>query len=153
MRSVARHVVVAGLFGACATQVGALQAKAPVLECSPRVVGAKDNVVLTMSVPHPAELAVRHPDGTSFFLVYEVSEGLPEGRTPIYSKPVFRNLREMRLSVEQAKGTPWVAGRESNERIFTQAGDYEFILTDVLETDANYPTYRCKVRYRPGQSK
>ena len=46
--------------------------------------------------------------------------------------------------------SPWVAGRDKNERIFVKAGGYEVVLTDALESDApGIPTFRCVVQYQP----
>jgi hypothetical protein len=147
--SVVRNARALAVLFTCTSQIYAHDGRPPTLQCSPALVGAGGTVVLTMSTPHPAELAVRHPDGTFFFLVYDRDEGLPVGWTPLYSKESFREIREIRLRTRDAKGTPWVGDRKVNELIFTQAGTYEFILTDVLETDAGYPTYRCRVRYKP----
>jgi len=150
IRPVARHIRALALLLASATHLYASGARPPTLQCSPAVISAGDTVVLTMSTPHPAELAVRHPNGTLFFLVYERSAELPVGWSPLYSKESFRGVREIRLMTRDAKGTPWSVDRKVNELIFTQSGTYEFILTDVLETDAHYPTYRCQVRYSLG---
>ena len=120
-------------------------AEPPFLKCAPRVLNARNTLVLSMSMPHPAELAVTHPDGTPLFLVYEPDAHPRAGSAPLYTKEAFRRLREVNLRVD-ATGTPWVAGRETNERIFTAPGVYEFILTEILETE-DLPIYRCRVRY------
>lgn len=135
----------------CSSQLYPLDTGPPTLRCAPQVARDGDTVVLSMAVPHPTELAVRHPDGTVFFLVYERTDSLPLGWKPIHPKKSFGDLHELRLKVSEATGTPWVSGRDVNERIFSKSGDYEFILTDVLETDADYPTFRCKVRYTSGR--
>ena len=125
----------------------ALSGSAPAeLRCAPKVVQLSDTLVLTMSLPHHSELAVRHPDGTPFFLVYNPGRGVPIGWKPLISKAEFRAQRELRFKVSDLTGTPWVAGRDANERVFTIPGDYVFVLTEVLETDADYPTQTCKVR-------
>ena len=118
----------------------------PFLKCAPRVVSSGDTVVLSMAMPHPAELAVTHPDGTPFFLVYQPDAHPLAGSAPLQTKEAFRRLREIKLRVADATGSPWVAGREANERIFTAPGVYEFRLTEILETE-DLPVYRCKVRY------
>jgi predicted Zn-dependent protease len=121
-------------------------AEPPFLKCAPRVLGSRDTLVLSMSMPHPAELAITHPDGTPFFLVYEPDAHSRAESMPLYAREAFRGLREVKLTVADAIGTPWVAGRETNERIFTAPGVYEFRLTETLETEG-LPIYRCKVRY------
>ena len=80
------------------------------------------------------------------FLVYEPDAHPQAGSAPLYAKEAFRRLREVKLRVADAMGTPWVAGRETNERIFTAPGVYEFRLTEILETE-DLPIYRCRVRY------
>src|SRR5688572_27467341 len=68
-------------------------AERPFLKCAPRVLSARDTLVLSMSMPHPAELAVTHPDGTVFFLVYEPDAHSQAGSAPLYAKKVFGRLR------------------------------------------------------------
>jgi hypothetical protein len=121
-------------------------AEPPFLKCTPRVLNARNTLVLSMSMPHPAELAVTRPDGTPFFIVYEPDSHPRTDSAPLYTKEAFRRLREVKLRVADAMGTPWVAGRETNERIFTAPGVYEFMLTEILETE-DLPIYRCRVRY------
>ena len=95
------------------------------------------------------ELAIRGPDRTWFFLVYEPSASLSPRLKPLLDKTTFGKLRELSLSVSSAVGSPWVAGRESNERIFREAGEYEVVLTATLESEDVVPTFRCKVEFRP----
>jgi hypothetical protein len=96
-------------------------------------------------MPHPAELAVRLPDGTLMFLVYDPSPEEDPGVAPLLPKGVFRTLSTLHLEVDRAEGTPWVAGRR-NERIFQKAGLYEFRLTETLETE-DLPIATCRVTY------
>jgi len=108
-----------------------------------------DTLVLRFRIPHPQELAIRAPDGTPYFLVYEPDESLPSGWRPVVDKASFRNMSEMHLQVATAQGTPWVAGRKENENVFTKPGKYEVVLTDVLESDAGHPRFRCQVSLSP----
>jgi hypothetical protein len=125
---------------------GLHSADKPFIRCSPTLLRPGDTLTLSMSLPHPAELAVRHPDGTPFFLVYEPGSSVPSGWRPLYSKEAFRKMGEVTLKVDRVMGTPWVGGRDSNEPIFTVAGVYVFTLTEVLETE-DLPLYQCTVRY------
>jgi hypothetical protein len=120
------------------------------LSCTPSVVRPGETVKLRFARRHPAELMVRRPDGTPLFLVYDRDQSMPPGLTPMMSKDVFRQLLELKLAVGSAEATPWVAGYDKNEQIFTRAGEYAFLLREVLETDADaHPNFRCRVTYQP----
>jgi hypothetical protein len=103
-----------------------------------------------MPLPHPSELAMDQPDGTPFFLVYVPDTEPIPGRMPLMSKEAFQKIREVRLEVDEALGTPWVAGRDANERLFTMPGVYEFTLTEILETE-DMPLYKCRVQFESGK--
>lgn len=118
---------------------------AKVLTCEPTKLGRNDTLVLRFAVPHPHELAIRGPDRMFYFLVYEPAASNPRGWKPIVDKASFKTMSELRLPVATAQGTPWVVGKERNERIFSKPGTYEVILTDVLESDAGRPVFRCRV--------
>jgi hypothetical protein len=117
------------------------------LSCEPQVLTSADTLTLQFGDRHPAELGIRAPDQTWFFLVYDHGPGLSAGVQPIVDKASFRKLKTMSLPVAAAEGTPWEAGRHRNERIFQMPGEYEVVLTDVLESDAGYPRYGCRVRF------
>src|SRR5438132_1017103 len=104
------------------------------LSCQPRNLTHQQTLVLRFGVGHPAELGVHAPDGTPFFLVDDRDNSLAPELRPVIGKDVFRGLRELKLPVTTASASPWVAGREKNERIFAKPGRYEFILTEVLES-------------------
>ena len=96
-----------------------------------------------------SETAIRDPDGIWFFLVYDGEPASPV-RRPLVDKKVFLSMKELRLPVESAMGSPWAAGHDKNERIFTKPGRYEVVLSDVLESDApGRTTFRCNVRNNP----
>jgi hypothetical protein len=118
---------------------------AKVLTCEPRKLGWNDTLVLRFAVPHPQELAIRGPDRMFYFLVYEPTASDPSGWKPIVDKAAFKAMSELRLPVATAQGTPWAVGKKGNERIFSKPGTYEVILTDVLESDAGRPVFRCRV--------
>jgi hypothetical protein len=121
----------------------------PMLSCQPRNLRPQQTLVLRFAAGHPAELAVHSPDGTSLFLVYDRDDSLGPELQPIVGKDVFRRMRELRLPVSTASGSPWVAGRDKNELIFSKRGRYEFILTEVLESDAGFPQFLCTVNFVP----
>src|SRR5919201_202877 len=122
-----------------------------VLTCEPRKVGRNDTLVLRFAVPHPQELAIRAPDRMFYFLVYEPSASDPPGWKPIVDKTSFKAMTELRLQVATAQGTPWAVSKKGNEVIFSKPGNYEVILTDVLESDAGRPVFRCHVTFSLGR--
>jgi len=128
---------------------GGHESPAEGLSCDPPIVSSIDTLTLRFADPHPKELAIRGPDDTWFFLVYEPSEELSPGLRPIMDKTSFGRLKTLSLPVASASGSPWTAGRDNNERIFQQAGEYEVVLTAALECEDIDPTFRCKVRFRP----
>lgn len=81
------------------------------------------------------ELAIHTPDGTWFFLVYERDDSMAAALQPLVDSSTFRKLRHLTLPVATAMGSPWVHGRDKNELIFSQPGEYRVILTEVLETE------------------
>ena len=120
-----------------------------VLSCQPTTLKRDGVLVLKFAIPHPAELAIRDPNGIWFFLVYG-GEPAPPAMRPLVDKKVFHSMKELRLPVESAMGSPWAAGHDKNERIFTKAGRYQVVLSDALESDApGRTTFRCNVRYDP----
>ena len=121
----------------------------PMLSCQPRNLTSQRTLVLRFGAGHPSELAVDAPDGTQFFLVYDHSDFLGPESHPVVEKDIFRRLRELRLPAATASATPWVEGRDKNERLFTKLGQYEFILTEKLESDAGFRRFRCIVHYSP----
>lgn len=127
---------------ACVTAAGRTQKAG--LSCSPKTLKSGDTLILRFRMPHPKELAILAPDRRVwYFLVYQPSESTP---MPIIDKARFAGMHELRLPVSTARGVPWVAGKNSSEIIFQQAGKYEVVLTDILETEG-LPSFRCTVRF------
>jgi hypothetical protein len=133
---------------ATACRESSTPASSDVLSCHPQVLTSGDTLTLRLGSDHPAELGIRGPDGTWFFLVYERSDAMAPGLRPLMDKKSFRNARTLALPVATARGSAWVAGRDQNEPIFRVVGEYEIVLTDVLESDAGFSTFRCKVRFK-----
>ena len=131
----------------CAAQSAAADGppSGKVLTCEPRQLGWNDTLVLRFALPHPQELAIRGPDRMFYFLVYEPNASLPPGWKPTVDKASFKTMSELRLPVATAKATPWAAGKTENELIFSKPGTYEVILTDILESDAGRPAFRCRI--------
>jgi hypothetical protein len=139
-------VTVLGLGAAHAEQ--SETAASRMFSCRPQTLRKGGTLVLRFALPHPAELGVQRPDGTPIFLVYDRDGSMAPGLTPFVSKGEFRQKRVLRLHADSA-GTPWVAGHDTNEKIFTEPGEYEFLLREVLETDVEYPSFTCRIRYQP----
>jgi hypothetical protein len=126
----------------------AYQRSSPMLSCRPRMLAPGGTLTLRFRFPHPGELAIHAPDGTSLFLIYDRSDALPAQLRPMMDKDAFRKLRELAIPAATAVGSPWVEGRHKNELIFSQPGEYQVELTEILETDAGIPRYRCNILYK-----
>jgi hypothetical protein len=125
------------------TDVTAQRAAAP-LSCDPNKVSADDTLILRFRMPHPAELAIRAPGNTWFFLVYDPG---PDKSTPppIVDRASFAKMPEMRLPVATARGVQWEADKKT-QLIFQHSGTYEVVLTNWLESEG-VPSFRCKVTF------
>jgi hypothetical protein len=133
----------------CVAQMNeAYQPSSPMLSCRPRTLAPGGTLTLRFGFPHPGELAIRAPDGTWFFLVYDPDETRPAQFRPLIDKDAFRKLRELVIPSATAVGSPWVKRRDKNELIFPQPGEYQVELTEILETDADLPRYRCNILYK-----
>jgi hypothetical protein len=128
-------------------------ATARMLSCSPTVLKSYSTLMLRFEQPHPAELAIRTPGGTDYFLAYDHHPAMPPGQTPIADKESFRKMSELVLPVGSAMGSPLVYGREFNELIFREPGVYTVTLAEVIQTDAKQPEYYCKVTLKPALPK
>jgi hypothetical protein len=124
------------------------QPSSPMLSCRPRTLTSDGTLILRFRLPHPRELAIHAPDGTSFFLVYERSDSMAAALQPLLDSSNFRKLRQLILPAATTVGSPWVHGRNKNELIFSKPGEYKVALTEVLETE-DLPVYSCKILYKP----
>lgn len=104
---------------------------------------------LRVKIPHPAERAIRTPDRIHYFLVYKPSDSLPAGWQTVLSKDRFRDTSEIKLPATSAEGTPWVGSRRLTSVSLPPPGQYEVLLTDVLESDADRRLYTCEVQFTP----
>jgi hypothetical protein len=127
----------------------AYQRSSSMLSCQPRTLTSKSTLTLRFGFPHPSELAIRAPDGTMLLLVYDRDDSLPAELRPLIDKDAFRKLRKLEIPAATAVGSPWAKGRDKNELIFSQPGEYQVHLTEVLESDANFPSYQCRMQYKP----
>ncbi len=117
------------------------------LRCAPQKLFRGDTLTLEMATPHGGMLAVRAPDGTDFFVVYEPHNEGPASR-PLMDAEKFMKLGQLKLVTDQTKAKPWVYGRDKNELIFTRTGWYAVRLSENLETDDGTPVYQCRVYYQ-----
>ena len=116
------------------------------LKCSPQKLFRGDILLLDMLTPHGGNLAVRTPDGTDFFVVYDPHEESAAAR-PLIDPEEFMKLAQLKLVTDKTKAKPWVYGRDKNELIFTRTGWYAVRLSENLETDDGTPVYQCRVYY------
>src|SRR5438105_4842561 len=122
------NILFAGFVGASLV-TEAQQSTTPMLSCQPQMLTSKGTLTLRFRFPHPGELAIRAPDGTWFFLVYDQDDASATQLRPLLDKEGFRRLRELTLPAATTLGSAWVAGRDKNELIFSHSGKYEVVLT------------------------
>lgn len=122
----------------------ALWSDPEVFRCGPSVVRPGDTLVLSKQSSALRELAVLRP-GASLPLVLVV-DAAPAGTPGLISAEQLARATEVRLPVADLLG---LAGREdeSIERVFTDAGVYEFRLSTRLESEES--AFVCNVRYQP----
>ena len=116
------------------------------LTCSPSKLFRGDTLSLDMAVPHGGDLAVRAPDGTDFFVVYQAHDEGP-GAASLMDPDKFMKVGQLELVTDKTKARPWVYGRDKNELIFTRSGWYSVRLSENLQTDDGTPVYQCRVYY------
>lgn len=116
------------------------------LRCSPARLGPADTLTLAMSVPHGRELSIEGPTGDFFMLV--LAEPQAADGPMLMPADTFRLLPVLRLPVGSLRGRPFVAGRDSVERVFASPGAYRLRMAEVLNTDDGTPTALCTVRLR-----
>jgi hypothetical protein len=128
--------------------VAAAPAKDPrMLSCSPSVLTSRSVLTLHFALPHPAELSIQAPDGTSYLLVYDRGAAAIE-QTPLVDKDSFRKMIKLKLRVSTAMGSPLVYGHDSNEFIFRKPGAYKVVLANVIQSDVIQDVYRCEVNLK-----
>jgi hypothetical protein len=116
------------------------------LRCSPTRLAATDTLTLAMSVPHGRELSIETPAGDFFNLV--LTEPLASDGPMLMPAETFRVRPAVRLPVGSLRGKPFVAGRDSLERVFAGPGAYRLRMAEVLNTDDGTPVATCVVRFR-----
>jgi hypothetical protein len=151
-RTVRRAALLAALAAsaaACRRGGGAPVAAVPApaagtLRCTPDRVGPADTITLTMGVPHGRELSVESPAGEFFMLV--LAEPRPDDGPMLMPAERFRAAAAVRLPVASLRAKPYVAGRDTAERVFARPGAYRFRVAEVLNTDDGTPVRQCTVR-------
>ena len=119
------------------------------LACAPSVIGARDTLRLTMTLPHGPTFHIATPDGTPVIVVFHGEGGRDRGqRRSLVSPDSFAKLTRLDLPVDSLRAGVWVFGRDTNERVFVQPGFYRLRVGSDMETDG--PRYaECVVRLRP----
>jgi hypothetical protein len=117
------------------------------LECSPQVVGPNDDLRIKLGRPHGSSFFITGPDRTQFIVVFH--PGADRGlRQSMMTPEKFKALDEMGLKVYALEAGVWIAGRDTNEKVFVKPGTYRIRVGDDMETDG--PNYaECLVKYRP----
>lgn len=114
------------------------------LDCRPATITGSDSLVVAMGMSHGPYLAIRRPDGTSFFIAYP-RRGDTTAPPPLIPESDFARLREVTFAISDLKASPWTAREIMVEPVFSIPGDYTLILAENLESDAGYPRAECVV--------
>lgn len=119
------------------------------IRCYPTVLYKGDTLTIKMKIPHGEYLGIINPAGEMFFVVYPSPE---KGKDSLMPSNIFVNLDELKIITNVTRAVPWIAGR-GMEIIFSKAGDYQILLSDNLESDAEYPIIKCIVKYKDKPAK
>jgi hypothetical protein len=120
------------------------------LTCEPKVLRREDVLTLRMPAPHGPTMMAIGPDSTQYLVVF-YGEGRPDRaqRKSLAPPEAFAKTPELNLDPKLVTAGPHVAGRDTNEALFTKPGGYRLIVGSDLETDG--PRYaECVVQYDPG---
>jgi len=119
------------------------------MRCSPEILDPMGTLTLAMPVPHGRELSIQNPAGDFFMLV--LTNPQPSDGPMLMPADTFRTLREVRLPVASLRAKPFVAGRDTAEKVFSSLGQYRVHVAEVLNTDDGTPVATCTVYRYPGR--
>ncbi len=95
-----------------------------------------DTIRLNLSTTHPDELGLVDPDGNFFYLVYGPQvETITNGK-PIMTVAQFRPITFIEIVPSTFKANPHNVRYSGNIKPFTQSGEYTFMISQNLSTDA-----------------
>lgn len=119
------------------------------LTCEPQLLRRQDVLTVRMPTPHGPTMMAIAPDSTQYLVVFH-GEGRPDRaqRKSLAPPETFAKTPELNLDPKLVMAAPHVAGRDTNEALFTKPGGYRLIVGSDLETDG--PRYaECVVQYQP----
>ena len=133
---------------ACAPRITSDLPPIPVsaLECRPGTVRSGDTLTIAVPQRFARELSIESPRGVFFNLVSVNADAASGPR--LMSPDSLQSLRQLRLSVADLSGRPYVYGATGVQRIFSVAGTYRIHMSERLGTDDGTPVATCEVRFR-----
>lgn len=124
-----------------------LSAARGTMRCTPKTLQSNEVLVISMDVPHGAELAAFDPKGEQYYVSFLPVPG--GGRdAPAIRPNLFRDVAELRISPLTFQGWHYRYGAERWTSVFSMEGEYEFRLSESLSGDnPNVRVDSCKVNY------
>lgn len=119
------------------------------LTCTPRVLSARDTLVIALPTQGGKELSIEDPRGVFYQLV--MTQPSPEAGPQLMTSAELEAARELRLPVAALEGLPYVYRAQTTERVFKVAGNYRIRVAERLNTDDGTPVADCVVRFQPNQ--
>lgn len=115
------------------------------LTCTPEI-GPTDTLQISITAPHGPAFHVVDPASTPFFVIFSGDGG--GQRRSLMPADSFVQLTSLSIVPRAFSASVWIAGRDTNERVFTRPGTYRLRVGSEMESDG--PVYaECLVRYVP----
>jgi len=115
-----------------------------IFDCMPKKVRPGQRITFSKQMAELDELAVITPRGkTTHFLVVGSP---PEEMRPLMTTESLARVHSFSVDVSTLQGLEW-SHASSPEKIFREAGRYEFYLSSTLESEEG--GYTCTVEYSP----
>ncbi len=86
-----------------------------------------DTIKIELPKKHPKNLAVFSPSG-QFYILHSQDDGVN-----IMQYQAFEEAKLIEINISKAKGLTWVDGKESNQHVFKEVGEYMIYMADNLE--------------------
>ncbi len=115
------------------------------LTCSPEI-GPTDTLRMFITLPHGPAFHIVDPASTPFFVIFSGDGG--GQRRSLMPADSFVQVTSLSILPHEFSASVWIAGRDTNERVFTRRGTYRLRVGSEMESDG--PVYaECLVRYVP----
>lgn len=106
-----------------------------------------DTIRLNFSTKHPDELGLMDPDGNFYYLVYGPQVKTITNGQPIMTVAQFRPITFLEIIPSNTKANPHNVEFSGNINPFTKSGEYIFLLSQNLSTDAIGPAESVTIQY------